>query len=100
MEGVTLTDNQREMFCKMMYEVFVEIRNLAGVGLSVQAATLADAFHNLPLSLFSSDFSWERTRMFIGGYQRKYPRVINNNVVTGSYNDYLSMLDEIEKLNR
>lgn len=98
MEEARLTDNQRELFCRMIYEAFLEIRNLAGVGLSQQAFALADAFHNLPLYLFSSDFSWETTRLFIGGYQKKYPRTINNNVVTGSYNDYLSMLDAIEKV--
>lgn len=98
MEGVRLTDNQRDLFCKMIYEALLEIRNLAGVGLSEQAAALADAFHNLPLTIFSSDFSWEGTRMFIGGYQKKYPRVIKDNVVTGSYNDYLDIVDRIEKL--
>jgi hypothetical protein len=99
MEGTKLTDKQRALFGKMMYEAFVEIRNLAGVGLSEQAAALADAFHNLPLYLFSSDFSWETTRMFIGGYQKKYPRILNDQVFTGSYNDYLSMLERIEMEN-
>jgi hypothetical protein len=100
MESARLTDNQRELFCKMMYEAFMEIRSLAWVGFPEQAGALADAFHNLPVYLFSPNFSWEATRMFIGNYQKKYPRVVENNVVTGSYNDYLSMLDEIEELNR
>ena len=98
MEQRELSDNQRELFLRMIYEAFLEIRNLTAVGLSQQAFALADAFHNLPLYLWSSDFRWETTRLFIGGYQKKYPRIVNDNVVTGSYNDYLSMLDTIEKL--
>lgn len=100
MESSRLTDKQIELFCKMMYEAFVEVRSLAWVGFPEQAGALADAFHNLPLYLFSPNFDWEVARIHIGGYQKKYPRVIENNVVTGSYHDYLSMLDEIEKLSR
>jgi hypothetical protein len=100
MEGLKLTDEQLKLFNKMIYEAFVEIRSLAGVGFSKQAATLADAFHNLPVSLFDSNFSWEIARMHIGGYQKNYPRIVENNIVTGSYNDYLVMLDEIEALNK
>lgn len=100
MEGLKLTDEQLKLFNKMIYEAFIEIRNLAWLGFSEQAGTLADAFHNLPVYLFSPNFSWEATRMFIESYQKKYPRVVKNNVVTGSYNNYLVMLDEIEALNK
>ena len=31
-------------------------------------------------------------------YQKKYAMIVNDNVVTGSYNDHLSMLEGIEKL--
>ena len=100
MSDSTLTDKQKELFCHMMYEAFIEIRSLAWVGYPEQAGALADAFHNLPHSLSDSDFSWERSRMYIGSYQRKYPRVVKDNVVSGSYHDYLSRIDEIEKLNQ
>ncbi len=82
----------------MLYEAFLEIRNLTGVGLCEQANALAGAFHNIPISLFALNFDWDSTRMYIGSYQRQYPRIVENNIVSGSYNDYLSMLDEIEKL--
>ncbi len=78
----------------------MEIRSLAWMDSSEQAATLADAFHVLPASLFSPYFDWSLTRMHIESYQKKYPRVVENDIVSGSYNDYLSMLDEIEKLDK
>lgn len=99
MEGSRLTDEQAKLFCGMMHKAFEEIRSLAWVGFSEQAGALADAFHNLPIYLFSPNFNWGMTRMFIESYQKKYPRVIEKDVVTGSYYDYISMLDDIEKLN-
>ena len=100
MEGAKLTDEQIKLFCDMMHKAFEEIRSLAWVGFPEQAGALADAFHNLPIYLFSPNFNWETTRLFIEGYQKKYPRILKNNTVTGSYYDYMSMLDEIERLSR
>lgn len=100
MEGSKLTDEQLKLLCNLMHKAFEEIRSLSWAGFSEQAGALADAFHNLPIYLFSPNFSWERTRAFIDGYQRKYPRVLKNNIVTGSYYDYLSMLGDIERLKR
>ena len=70
MEDSRLTDAQIKMFCQMMHKAFEEIRSLASVGFPEQAAALADAFHNLTVYLFSPDFSWEKTKMFIAGYQK------------------------------
>ncbi len=100
MESSKLTEEQRKLFCEMMYKAFEEIRSLAWVGFPEQAGALADAFHNVPHLLFESDFSWERARMYVESYQRKFPTRIENNIVYGSYYDYMSMLDEIEKLDR
>lgn len=98
MEGSKLTEEQIKSFCEMIHKAFEEIRSLSWVGFSEQAGALADAFHNLPIYLFSPNFEWETARLFIGAYQREYPRSLRNNTVTGSYYDYLSILDDIQKL--
>jgi len=88
------------MFCDLMHHAFLEVRNLTAVGFPEQANALADAFHNLPSSLFHPSFDWQRTRMYVGSYQKKYPRVLKDGVQYGSYYDYNSMLDAIEGLEK
>lgn len=92
-----LTSDQTALLGRMLYLALVEIRMLSATKSTEQAFALADAFHNLPLYMFSPNFSREKTRMFLEGYQSKYPRVVKDGVVSGSYFDYLSMLDEIER---
>lgn len=99
MEGSTLTNEQMRLFGNMMYKAFLEIRSLSWTGFPEQAGTLADAFHNLPFFLFSPDFDWKVARMHIGGYQQKYPTFMKDDIKR-SYDDYLGMFDEIEKLKR
>ncbi len=84
----------------MMDHAFLEIRSLTAVGFPEQANALADAFHNLPSSLFHSSFNWQRTRMYVESYQKKYPTVLKDDVQYGSYYNYKSMLDAIEALEK
>lgn len=56
-------------------------------GKAEQAADIADAFHNLPIYLWSDQFSLSFFRKFLEAYQQKYQEV-------ECYN-YVEMLDEI-----
>lgn len=88
------TEKQRRLFSEMMLHAFVEIRSLAWQGNAEQAADLADAFHNLPVYMFSPEFDWELFRNgFLKPYQNKYSRPPHQ-----VHYDYLAMLDEIESL--
>ena len=62
---------------------------LGNEGKAEQAADVADAFHNLPIYLWSEQFSLNVFRGFLEEYQQKYQEA-------GCYN-YLKMLDEITR---
>jgi hypothetical protein len=99
MKEVELTSGQRELFCRMFYRVFVEIRILGSFGKAEQVAALANAFHNLPLEIFSKKVNFDRVRMYIDNYQRQYPRyVLKDELKFGEDNDYLKTVDYIESL--
>jgi hypothetical protein len=81
------TDAQRRNLSNMLYFAFLEIRVLGLKGKSAQAADLADAFHNLPLGMWSDSFSLRFfCDCFLQSYQQKYPEHPTN---------YVAMLDEI-----
>jgi len=82
------TQFQVEMLCRMMSYAFTEIRILGWEGKSKRAADLADAFHNLPILLFSDEFDWDFFRnSFLRNYQENHPLSTFN---------YVAMLDKIE----
>ncbi len=81
------TDAQRRSLSKMLSFAIIEMRFLGYAGKTEQAADLADAFHNLPLDMWSDSFSWSFFRdCFLKAYQQKYPEISTN---------YVAMLDEI-----
>jgi hypothetical protein len=81
------TDPQRRSLSKMLSFAIIEIRFLGWEGKSEQAADLADAFHNLPLDMWSDSFSLSYFRdCFLKAYQQKYPERSTN---------YVAMVDEI-----
>lgn len=87
------TEKQKRLFGEMMLYAFLEIRTLGWEGKAEQAAELADAFHNLPVYMFSAEFDWDLFRYgFLKPYQDKYSRHPDE-----VQRDYLAMLDEIEK---
>jgi hypothetical protein len=73
----------------MLFNALLEIRGLGSEGKAQQAADLADAFHNLPVYLWSDEFSLSIFRHFLEAYQQMYPE-------RGSF-DYVKMLDEIAR---
>ena len=83
----SLTEQERQELCKILFSALLEIRALGFEGKAEQAAYLADAFHNLPIYLWSDQFSLSLFRKFLEGYQQKYQDV-------GCYN-YVKMLDEM-----
>jgi hypothetical protein len=83
-----LTDMQREKLCEVMHQALLEIRLLGWGGKAVQAADLADAFHNVPRDMWRDDFSLKFFRdAFLEVYQRKYPE--------WHVRDYVAMVNEI-----
>ena len=87
-------DEQKQALGKMLHCALLEIRVLGWENKAQQAADLADAFHNLPIFMYSSEFDWSFFRYFIQTYQSKYPRP------EGSHFDYVTDLNKIEKLER
>ena len=82
-----LTDQQRQELCKILFKALLEIRKLGNEGKVEQAADVADAFHNLPIYLWSDKFSLSFFRSFLEEYQQKYQEA-------GCFN-YVKMLDEV-----
>lgn len=84
------TEQERQQLCQMLFHALLEIRGLGAFGKAQQAADLADAFHNLPVYLWSEDFSFGFFRRFLESYHQKYPE-------RTEMFDYLAMLDKIMK---
>lgn len=83
------TDLQRERLCRMLFNALIEIRILGWQGKAEQAADLADAFHNLPIYIWSEDFSLDFFRKFLESYQKKHKNQL--------FYNYLKMLDQIDE---
>ena len=81
------TERQRQKLCELIYHALLKIRVLGWSGKSEQAADLADAFHNLPVMLWSEDFSLDYFRKYLESYQQKYP--------DDKGTDYLKLVDQI-----
>lgn len=84
------TEHERQQLCRMLYYALLEIRALGHEGKSEQAHSLADAFHNLPVYLWSDAFSFSFFRQFLESYHRMYP-------ARSDLFDYLKMLDQIRE---
>jgi hypothetical protein len=68
----TLDDTQRRELTKLTYAGLVEIRSLLRSGRHEQAAAVVEAFHNLPLFLYSEHFSFAALRQVLEDYQAKF----------------------------
>ena len=55
-----------------MYLAFCDLRALSLEGRPEQAKDLAEAFHNIPLLMYTADFSFKPFRDFLERYHRKY----------------------------
>jgi hypothetical protein len=78
-------ENQIRLLCQMMHHAFLELRVLGWRGQAEQAADLADAFHNLPVVMFSRDFNWSWFKQSLEAYQNRYQ----------THLDYVAMLENI-----
>jgi hypothetical protein len=84
-----LTEQERQELCTILFNALLEIRMFGWEGKAEQAGDVADAFHNLPIYLWSDKFSLSLFRKFLEEYQQKYPE--------SEGFDYVKMLDEIAK---
>ena len=66
------TAEQQARLTRLLYLALLELRILGWEGKAEQVAQLADAFHNLPLHLYSPDFDWEAQRRLLAGYCERY----------------------------
>jgi hypothetical protein len=85
----SLTEQERQELCKILFNALLEIRMLCRKGKTEQAADIVDAFHNLPIDLWSDKFSLSLFRRFLEEYQQKYQE-------DECYN-YVKMLDEMTR---
>ena len=74
-EARSLTEQERQELGKILFNALLEIRALCWEGKSEQAADVANAFHNLPIYLWSDQFSLSLFRRFLEEYQQKYQEV-------------------------
>ncbi len=72
LNGLLPTPDQLRQLGRMAADVFVDIRITRDIDL---ANSLADAFHNLPVVVYSPQFSWSWLLVFIDGLERLYPEV-------------------------
>jgi len=66
------TEAERKNLSRLMYLAFIDVRALLLDGAPQQAKDLAEAFHNIPLMMYTPDFSFKAFRDFLQDYQQKY----------------------------
>jgi hypothetical protein len=66
------TDSERKNLSRLMYFAFCDLRALALDGQTPQTKDLAEAFHNIPLLMHTSDFSFKAFQDLLERYQEKY----------------------------
>jgi hypothetical protein len=84
--AITLTNEQRQQLCEMIAQAFLDMRGLALQGKTQQAFDLADAFHNLPVMMWSSGFKVMYSRSHFSTYQQYHAE---------TNTDYVAMHDAI-----
>ena len=67
-----LTENERKNLSRLMYFAFCDLRALALDCQTRQAKDLSEAFHNIPLLMYTADFSFKTFHDFLKNYQEKY----------------------------
>lgn len=82
------TNTERQHLTRLMYLAFCDLRALAKDGRAEQAKDLAEAFHNVPLLMNTSNFSFKMFWRLLEHYQQKYEGTA-----------YFNYLREWEKLN-
>jgi hypothetical protein len=73
LDGTLPTPEQLQKLGRMSADAFLDIRNYSrNQGL---VFALADAFHNLPAVVYSSQFKWSWLLVFLEVLERDYPEV-------------------------
>jgi hypothetical protein len=71
-DGRTLTDGERAGLANLNYLVLVEMRILGREGKAEQVKDLAEASHNVPMTMWRDDFSVTFHRTAFQRYHEKY----------------------------
>jgi hypothetical protein len=71
-DGRTLTDDERAGLANLNYWVLVEMRILGREGKAEQVKDLAEASHNVPMTMWRNDFSPTFHRAAFQRYHDKY----------------------------
>jgi len=66
------TDAERKKLTRLIYLAFVDMRALILHGDPKQAKDLSDVFHNVPLLMYTPDFSFKAFHEFLASYQGRY----------------------------
>ena len=66
------TDYERKNLSRLMYIAFCDLRALALDGQTQQVKDLSEAFHNIPLLMHTTDFSFKVFRHLLKNYKEKY----------------------------
>lgn len=84
------SEERRQALARLAYLAFLEMRILGRENKPAQVADLAEAFHNLPLMLWTPEFSMSCQRDFFARYHEKH----------GAREgfDYVAELDKIAQL--
>ncbi len=81
---------QRKSLARLAYLAFLEMRMLGREGKAAQVADLAEAFHNLPLMMWQSEFSMRCQRDFFARYHEKHG-------IRQGFN-YVAALDKVRRM--
>ena len=66
------SESQWRALSRLAYVAFCDMRTLGREGKNQQVADLAEAFHNLPLMLWTENFSMNCQRDFFLRYQKQH----------------------------
>ena len=89
-DATTLSEVQKQKLSAMVGDALTEIRASGRDGKLSQATALADAFHNVPVMMWTAHFSLGWFRRTLESYHRSFP--------TGGYVDHLQQLSKIESM--
>lgn len=87
-DAITPSLAQQQKLSAMLATALTEIRALGRDGKHGQATALADAFHNLPIVMWTAHFSPKQFRQTLEDYHQSFPG--------SGYFDYVQQLREVE----
>ena len=70
----TPTESECKSLARLMYMAFCDLRGLGRDGKMSQARALAEAIHNIPLLMYTQNFSFRAFREFLLSYRDNYAK--------------------------